>query len=83
MVEEMYLEEIKEHEQGNASENTKSKESSKELGSTANVAPESGAIKLDHLQSKQESFKQLTSFKIFEPICYSQVTTQLEKMPIH
>ncbi|KAG4986727.1 hypothetical protein AAZV13_12G156200 [Glycine max] len=57
MVEEMYLEEIKEHEQGNASENTKSKESSKELGSTANVAPESGAIKLDHLQSKQESFK--------------------------
>ncbi|KAG5114548.1 hypothetical protein JHK82_037817 [Glycine max] len=49
MVEEMYLEEIKEHEQGNGSENTKSKESSKELASTANVA-------LDHLQSKQESF---------------------------
>ncbi|KAK7324831.1 hypothetical protein VNO77_28703 [Canavalia gladiata] len=56
MVEEMYLEEMKEHEQGNGSDNSRSKESSKELGSTANVAPESGAIKLDHLQSKQESF---------------------------
>ncbi|RDX74958.1 BEL1-like homeodomain protein 1, partial [Mucuna pruriens] len=53
MVEEMYMEEIKEHEQANGSENTRSKDSSKELG---NVAPESGAIKLDPLQSKQESF---------------------------
>ncbi|XP_027342688.1 BEL1-like homeodomain protein 1 [Abrus precatorius] len=57
MVEEMYMEEMKEHEQANGSDNTRSKESSKELGSTANVAPESiSAIKLDHLQSKQESF---------------------------
>ncbi|TKY48688.1 BEL homeodomain protein 1 [Spatholobus suberectus] len=56
MVEEMYLEEVKEHEEANGSDNTRSKESSKELGSTANVAPESRAIKLDHLQSKQESF---------------------------
>ncbi|KAK7375232.1 hypothetical protein VNO78_35926 [Psophocarpus tetragonolobus] len=58
MVEEMYLEEMKEHEQANGSENTISKESSKEFVSTGNinVAPESGAIKLDHLQSKQESF---------------------------
>jgi len=56
MVEEMYLEEMKDHEQANGSENTRSKELSKELGSTANVAPESGAIKLDNLQSKQDSF---------------------------
>ncbi|XP_020207112.1 BEL1-like homeodomain protein 1 isoform X2 [Cajanus cajan] len=56
MVEEMYLEEIKDHEQTNGSENTRSKESNKEMGSNANVAPESSAIKLDHLQSKQESF---------------------------
>lgn len=46
MVEEMYLEEIKENEQANGSDNTRSKESSKELGSNANVGPE----------SKQESF---------------------------
>lgn len=56
MVEEMYLEEMKDHEQANGSENSRSKELSKELGSTANVAPESGAIKLDNLQSKQDSF---------------------------
>ncbi|KAL2331883.1 hypothetical protein Fmac_019464 [Flemingia macrophylla] len=56
MVEEMYLEEIKDHEQKNGSESTRSKESNKEMGSNSNVAPESSAIKLDHLQTKQESF---------------------------
>ncbi|QCE09507.1 BEL1-like homeodomain protein 1 [Vigna unguiculata] len=56
MVEEMYMEEMKDHEQANGSENTRSKELNKELGSTANVAPESGAIKRDNLQPKQDSF---------------------------
>ena len=60
MVEEMYLEEVKEQENNNGSDNTiRSKEPSKELGSRSNAAPESGAIKLDQikiLQSKQECF---------------------------
>ncbi|XP_061345887.1 BEL1-like homeodomain protein 1 [Gastrolobium bilobum] len=55
MVEEMYLEEIKEQEDTNVSDNIRSEE----LGSTTNVTQESGAIKVDQikvLQSKQESF---------------------------
>ncbi|XP_017407810.1 BEL1-like homeodomain protein 1 isoform X1 [Vigna angularis] len=52
MVEEMYMEEMKDHEQANGSENTRSKELSKE----ANVAAESGGIKLDNFQPKQDSF---------------------------
>ncbi|XP_061372100.1 BEL1-like homeodomain protein 1 isoform X1 [Gastrolobium bilobum] len=67
MVEEMYLEETKEQEQNNGSQDNKnkSKESSKELWSAANVAQESGAImrpdQFSILQSKAESFNNLNT----------------------
>ncbi|RZB80189.1 BEL1-like homeodomain protein 1 [Glycine soja] len=62
MVEEMYLEEVKQEPNNSSQDNTtkRSKESSKELWSEANAtAQESGAMRLDHiniLQSKAESF---------------------------
>ncbi|TKY67017.1 BEL homeodomain protein 1 [Spatholobus suberectus] len=61
MVEEMYMEEVKQEQNNGSQENNtnRSKESSKELWSEANAAQESGAMRLDQinvLQSKTESF---------------------------
>ncbi|RDX67335.1 BEL1-like homeodomain protein 1, partial [Mucuna pruriens] len=67
MVEEMYLEEVKQEPNNNGSQekNTnRPKESSKELWSEANAAEESGAMRLDQinvLQAKAESFNNQTT----------------------
>ncbi|XP_061372102.1 BEL1-like homeodomain protein 1 isoform X2 [Gastrolobium bilobum] len=57
MVEEMYLEETKEQEQNNGSQDNKnkSKESSKELWSAANVAQESGSSDMQRSPKKPRS----------------------------
>ncbi|RVW31742.1 BEL1-like homeodomain protein 1 [Vitis vinifera] len=57
MVEEMYLEEIKDQEHNGSQDNTSKSEANKELGSKSTAAQESGATRVDQtndFQSKQE-----------------------------
>ncbi|XP_027347929.1 BEL1-like homeodomain protein 1 [Abrus precatorius] len=65
MVEEMYLEEVKQEDNGSQDNNTnRSKESGKELWTEASAAQDSSAMRLDQInvfQSKAESFNNQTT----------------------